>query len=850
MSRAFIVDTNVFYVKAPGMQRNASCLFDGENYMVFWDDERCSESDIFCARVNRNGELIDTAGRIISSAFRRQEAVAACYDGAKYFAVWMDLRNDSSNWHYDIYGTRISRDGVVLDSAGILIADTYWGNRPDVTFDGENYFIVWADQQGSYYDVYGARVDTSGVVLDTNAILISNAYRNQMWSQVAFDGTNFFVVWQDNRHYPSAYCLYGARVNRSGVLIDTNGIRLTTRCNDESFPAIIFDGSNYFLTWTSCDYGYDYNMYGARMNTNGELIDTNWIAISSAEQNQMYSFVTYSGGDYFVVWSDFRFDPGGTAPDIFGARINRDGIVLDSAGIMLSRNTFGYLPSVSFSGDGFLVVWGYYDIYGMRASMSGTPLDSADILISYSANNQEEPTAAGNSENLLAVWLDDRLNKQTGDDIYGMRISREGAVLDSSVIAIDTCSNSYNSKSGLRVGASDTINLVIWGDSRMGDFDVYGKRIDREGRLLDAVPILISDAVDFQMHPSVCFGDSHFFVVWQDRRSGSRCDIYGSRVSQAGAVLDFDGIIIANMQYDEQCPAVAFDGTNFLVVWIYETGYKILGARVDQNGILLDTVPINIAPSFATRWDYPAIAFDGINYLVIWHERRMGLTCDIYGTRVSPDGVTLDTNYIPIAVAPDSQVYPTAIFDGNNFLVAWQDFRSGNNDIYGARINGDGIVIDTFAIVAQPGCQNKPALAPGPDGGRSLVLYSGWLEYVGNKRANAMRICGEMYPPTGIKNHYVYEMNFSRIEAFPNPFTKTVSIKVNYHPKLPRDVTVSIYNITGRLMRRFKPTAGLSSEVFIWEGDDQKDKKLPAGIYFAVLKCGNDTDTEKIIIGR
>ena len=66
----------------------------------------------------------------------------------------------------------------------------------------------------------------------------------------------------------------------------------------------------------------------------------------------------------------------------------------------------------------------------------------------------------------------------------------------------------------------------------------------------------------------MAFGGSSYLVVWQDGRPRtSNDDIYGARVSQAGVVLDPNGIPISAHLYPESRPTVAFDGSNFLVTW-------------------------------------------------------------------------------------------------------------------------------------------------------------------------------------------------------------------------------------------------------------------------------------------
>ena len=58
---------------------------------------------------------------------------------------------------------------------------------PTLASDGTNYLVVWGDERtGKSSDVYGARVDRTGTVLDRRGIAISTATRGQWPSDVAF----------------------------------------------------------------------------------------------------------------------------------------------------------------------------------------------------------------------------------------------------------------------------------------------------------------------------------------------------------------------------------------------------------------------------------------------------------------------------------------------------------------------------------------------------------------------------------------------------------------------------------------------------------------------------------------
>ena len=143
-------------------------------------------------------------------------------------------------------------EGEFLLDTNIIYTSTQHAKGSSVAFDGTNYFVVWGDsrQQWNEYrtkNIYGARVDTSGIILDPASIIISNAPCNQENPSITFDGTNYFVVWQDVRNGNSD--IYGARISSSGTVLDTEGIAISTAPNQQRNPSISFYGTNYFVIW-------------------------------------------------------------------------------------------------------------------------------------------------------------------------------------------------------------------------------------------------------------------------------------------------------------------------------------------------------------------------------------------------------------------------------------------------------------------------------------------------------------------------------------------------------------------------------------------------------------------------
>jgi hypothetical protein len=108
-----------------------------------------------------------------------------------------------------------------------------------MAFDGTNYLVAWQDyRNGPYADVYGARVNTGGAVLDATGIAISLAANEQLTPAVAFDGYDYLVAWQDKRSASTAPDIYGAKLDTAGTVLDASGIIIAKVGYTQFEPAV------------------------------------------------------------------------------------------------------------------------------------------------------------------------------------------------------------------------------------------------------------------------------------------------------------------------------------------------------------------------------------------------------------------------------------------------------------------------------------------------------------------------------------------------------------------------------------------------------------------------------------
>jgi hypothetical protein len=302
----FLIDTTLVYVPATKSQAGARIATDDTTAFVVWYDCRAGGWDIYGARIDENGNLLDPAGILIATCNENDPPPDVAFDGTNYLVVWHDAEISSP---YDIYGARVSKEGELLDPEPFIISDATGSQMgPRVAFDGTNYLVVWYDTRGgASYDIYGARVAQDGTVLN-EGITISIADSMKYFPDVSFDGTNYMVVWQDKRS--GTYDIYGSRVDQDGIVLDPSGIPISTASNEQNRPSIDFDGTNYLVVWDDEQSSSEYEIYGTLLETDGTVLNPSGITISDAANNQQMPSVSFDGTNYLVAWHDNRDGPG------------------------------------------------------------------------------------------------------------------------------------------------------------------------------------------------------------------------------------------------------------------------------------------------------------------------------------------------------------------------------------------------------------------------------------------------------------------------------------------------------------------------------------------------------------
>lgn len=280
--------------------------------------------------------------------------------------------------------------------------------------------------------------------------------------------------------------------------------------------------------------------------------------------------------------------------------------------------------------------------------------------------------------------------------------------------------------------------------------------------LRDPGGLQINGAAGAQTAPSVAFGGQTSLVVWEDHRKTSESDIYGAVVDTAGRATPAAGVAIATGPGNQQRPRVATNGKKYLVAWIdwWHLGYEVSGRLVDLAGKASGkSFPIADGTSSNLKV-LPAVASDGTDFVVLWDEcDNATARCAIMGRKVSAKGIAMGSAPFRVSQAGNSYQGPSLVHDGKHYLAAFHSCASTGTacqpagDVYGVLLGQDGKPLASpgqVAISATSSAESYAVVAPRPGGGFVVA----WLDEPDSKRgvirAARLDAAGKLLDPTPI----------------------------------------------------------------------------------------------------
>jgi hypothetical protein len=336
------------------------------------------------------------------------------------------------------------------------------------------------------------------------------------------------------------------------------------------------------------------------------------------------------------------------------------------------------IPSLTLAGSEYAVSWtdnrdSNEEIYFRRLDSSGTPIGS-DLPVTDSSGRSRYPSIASNGLDYGIIWHDNTVGNY---ELYFRLVSGAGTLLGTELRVTEATADSLTPSlvwTGTEYGVS-------WHDFRHGAGEIYFDRISETGTLL-ASNIRLTNEISESLRASVVWNGSGYGVSWSDYRNANY-EIYFNRISSTGTPLDLDRRITNSSGVSDRSSLV-WSGSEYGLCWEDDTtgNIKIYFTTLSDRGVLLSSEVAVASGTAQSR--FPSLVWNGTEYAIAWQDNRSGDN-EIYFGRISEMGALIVSD-IRITTDPGQSEYPRIISNGNEYAIAWQDNRNGNYEIYFALI--------------------------------------------------------------------------------------------------------------------------------------------------------------------
>jgi len=640
---------------APENQAYPKLAIDGKNgAIIVWEDFRNGNSDIYAQRVKGDGSFEwKKDGEAIYKLPYNQEKPQIVEDGEDGAIIaWIHRRGDSSN----IFCQRVRADGLILwGDEGKAICKTI-GFQDHLAVISPSLkggaVFTWEDKRDGKTNIYAQSVTNNGTVLwNINGIPVCDASDDQEYPAAVSDKTeNIVFVWQDKRE--GSFDIYAEKLSANGKsLWKGNGITVNASIGSVSQqgPKLIFEPLDkaYIITWEDSRNGYS-DIYAQKVDEKGNLKwDIDGVAVCQASGLQTNPQIIQDGrGNVIVVWEDLRSPQ---SSKIYAQKLNK---------------------------------------YGKQMWQKN------GIEICHAESSQSKPKIISDGKGrAMVIWSDYR-SLDRGQDIYIQKISPNGDLLfgeDGIAVCLATCDQDF--PEFIPDGAGGAI--IVWTDYRGGsaNSDIYAQRIDEDGELLwlkDGVPICIAPEPQRNQKLS-SDGKGGAIIVWTDKGGGGY-DIYGQRINKDGKVQwTVDGIPICQVPGTQRDPKIVRSGKeDAILIWedYRSANWDIYAQKIDGFGNIKwgnGGVPICTVPY--TQYAPGVISDDG-SAIITWEDYRNGIAYNIFAQKVDNDGdIMWQKDGIEISTGEDGARNPEIISNGaHGAVIGWEDYRGGGYGIYAQRI--------------------------------------------------------------------------------------------------------------------------------------------------------------------
>lgn len=568
--------------------------------------------------------------------------------------VWRDNRDGNYEIYYKYF------DGKNWSDDFRITNDPASSEIPEIAVDNyQNVHIIWRDNRNKTYAIYYKKWDGNIWGPDQRISDTNNASASTTNPGITIDILGVIhVIWQDNRdgNYEIYYKKFDGKWSEDS--------RITNDKHNSYKPKIISDSvANLHLVWYNREKDSAY-VYYKKFAAPRPLIKAvkdlkiNTDIGAAGQAEPCLAINTY--GDTFICWADVRM--GEFNSDIYAQIYNKDFIKeRHNFRVNTDKNSAvqGH-PRVSlFSNDYFGVVWQdernvnsdiYCQVYDVGYDPKG---DNYKINDDLTESDQSQPDIAGlKNKSALIVWRDER-NEQL--EIYGQILDTTISFIGKNFKITRSPKKIYCRWPAVSASAREFF-IAVWADNRGGNWDIYGQKIQMDGKLVGGNFKINEISNENCNQPAVaCDPNGNYIVTWWSSGKGNTIAVYAQYYNENNKPIGKNFLVGDNNPGDVKQinPVVDIDSNgNSVITWldykngdpdIYAQRYNSKGTNINYNFPVNNRYDENSQLESGSAPIYegiiqnePQVKFQQKGNIVFaWVDHRMG-NPDIYACRFEP----------------------------------------------------------------------------------------------------------------------------------------------------------------------------------------------------------------------
>ena len=224
--------------------------------LAVWQDERAlpasllvqfeweTSGDIYAARIDANGKLIDRVPIPVTQEAARQSKPQVVWNGTNWLVLFVSVDVNGTGFYFEdsLEAVRISASGVVLDPVPIKIRNVNpAGNSWTAASDGTDWVVAFQESDSnSALDLL--RVTAAGSVLQGPTVAVPSTYFLRSDLRLAFANGVFLFTWAE---FSDTKAL---RFDPSLNLLDQAPVKIVT---GGVVTDLTSDGTQFYAVWKS-----------------------------------------------------------------------------------------------------------------------------------------------------------------------------------------------------------------------------------------------------------------------------------------------------------------------------------------------------------------------------------------------------------------------------------------------------------------------------------------------------------------------------------------------------------------------------------------------------------------------